>query len=227
MKQSLSENTNNSTEVPDSQLPRKYTIEELYKAILDIGSLCVSCGIYFTDFKNRLIWQGFLKVNPETEQLYPQMEEYAEFWFSQNFLHADSTCKCVTDCYENKYGLKRQRHLYQCRHFVSQDSCMNLLALKQAQANKKASRNNLWVAILAVIIATLTFGYTIHKDNQNQKAKNVTHQFSPEKSELLKPQQSLKVNLKDSNSLIHDTNHTNPHIFHEKNNKVFQKAKKS
>lgn len=139
---------------------RQFTIEELYKAILEIGSECVYCGICYSDFKQQLINRGFVFIDTETNELTPQIEEYVQFWFAQNFLHADATCKHPTEKLDQFNELSRQKHVHECIHFISQDSCMNLLALRQAEYNKNAASKNLLVAKIAAGISLVALLYT-------------------------------------------------------------------
>ena len=190
-----------------------FTIETLYKAILQIGSECISCGIYYKDFKQSLIDRRFIQNNLITNELDPEIEEYIKYYFETNFLHADTTCSDLTTIDKKCCKLTDQKHLESCKHFISQDSCMNLLALKQAELSERESSNNLKsvktvnkIAYTGLIIAVIGLGYNITKD--------IFFNESPTKS-LLKIQQSIDTINKPLFSVVskylneHDSVHTN------------------
>ncbi|GLR16165.1 hypothetical protein [Portibacter lacus] len=126
------------------------TPEQLYLKMLEIGSECISCGTNLTKIKAELLTCNLITDDEDDTTL--------KIIFQNSFTHDETNtyygnyCKAPEPEFEcnpqnqDEYDKLTQaykdcNHEYECTWFLTPEALMNLLRLKEAEKNRKTSRN--------------------------------------------------------------------------------------
>ena len=183
--------------------------------MLEIGSECISCGIKYQELKSRLCSQGLFDNNSSDETI--------KILFENSFSDRNSTClkpyfdedKPCDDKFENENNEHfKYNHLENCTHYLTPESMMNLLHLRESTNNRKTSSNAKITSFVALLIALISlFSDWYNKDNPNEilnskqfldvqeKISNISTQSSSQSATLNQLQVDLKPTLSDTTTL--------------------------
>jgi hypothetical protein len=154
---------------PTCNQPTKKTFdtskpELIYKRVLEIGSECITCGISFNDLFNRLKSEHF-----EFDEN-GCLERCLREWFWNSFFHEEAHCKHK----DSQDDIKQLNEHLTCKFILRAESCMKLLTFKESEQNQSTAEINFAtakksnnVAIIGLIIAILTLGYSLYKDHND------------------------------------------------------------
>jgi len=138
---------------------RNITIDELYYKVLEIGMECITCGIRFDELKQRLIRESYINATDSEITLITLFEE--------SFEDRNDTCEMPgTELYEDlctKESKDKDKkhyaynHIKNCTHYVTSESLMNFIKLKDSKNNMKFMKTSRTISFIALAISILMF----------------------------------------------------------------------
>lgn len=135
---------------------KEFIAYDIYSEMLDFGSKHMVDGVSLNDIKRHLKNKNLLQDG--------DLGDYLHQWFSWSFEHRETTCTCKLRP-ENKCGCDNDDpcddwdHESNCKHFISKDSCIDLLHLKESKNNAESAnwaKRNGNIALTVALISLLS-----------------------------------------------------------------------
>jgi len=133
---------------------KEFIAYDLYSEMLDYGSKHMKDGVSLNDIKQHLKDKELIEDG--------DLGDYLHQWFSWSFEHRESTCNCKLRP-DNNCGCNNDDpcndfdHESNCKHFISKDSCIDLLHLKESKNNAESAKWAKRNGNIALIVALASF----------------------------------------------------------------------
>lgn len=197
--------------------------EELYLKILEIGSECIPCGTNLNKIKTKLLSQGFISDKDSDTTL--------KIIFQNSFSHDETNkyygkyCEAPEPEFEchptNRVEYEKLKkahdefdHENNCTWFLTPETLMNLLHLRESENNRKTSSNAKIISFVALAISAFSLlSDWYNKDDSNQllnskqglilqeQVSNISLQSNLQSATLEKLYSDLKPTFEDKTNL--------------------------
>lgn len=211
---------------------KEFVAYDIYSEMLAFGSKHMKDGVSLNDIKQHLKDKKLIEDG--------DLGDYLHQWFSWSFEHKELTCTCKLRP-DNKCGCDKDDpcndfdHESNCKHFITKDSCIDLLHLKESKNNAESAKwakrngNIALLVALASLLSPIIFDkcYNSKEDTHLESiSKNINTQTEQLKTSINLQQTTVDQQTILLNNLNHKTDSLSLPLDKEKESLKMKKTKK-